>query len=51
MTCPIVEAHIAQPSVRPVEGGWAPRTDPAALRPVLLPVALVAFLRLVPDRW
>ena len=35
VTCPVVEAHIAQHSVRPFEGGWAFKTDPAALRPVL----------------
>jgi pimeloyl-ACP methyl ester carboxylesterase len=38
VTCPAVEAHIAEHSVRPVEGGWTFRTDPAALSPVLLPV-------------
>jgi pimeloyl-ACP methyl ester carboxylesterase len=38
VTCPVVEAHIAQHSVRPVDGGWAFKTDPAALRPVLMRV-------------
>lgn len=38
VSCPVVEAHIAQHSVRPVNGGWAFKTDPAALRPVLLRV-------------
>jgi pimeloyl-ACP methyl ester carboxylesterase len=35
VTCPVVEAHIAEHSVRPVDGGWAYKTDPAALHPVL----------------
>jgi pimeloyl-ACP methyl ester carboxylesterase len=42
VTCPVVEAHIAQQSVRPVDGGWAFATDPAALRPVLVRVDEVA---------
>jgi pimeloyl-ACP methyl ester carboxylesterase len=36
--CPLVEAHIAERSVRPVDGGWAFATDPVALTPVLLRV-------------
>ncbi len=35
VTCPVVEAHIAEHSVRPVDGGWAYPTDPAARQPVL----------------
>jgi pimeloyl-ACP methyl ester carboxylesterase len=35
VTCPAVEAHIAEHSVRPVDGGWVYKTDPAALQPVL----------------
>jgi len=38
VTCPVVEAHIARHSVRPVDGGWACKTDPAALHPVLMRV-------------
>jgi pimeloyl-ACP methyl ester carboxylesterase len=35
VTCPVVEAYIAEHSVRSVGGGWAYKTDPAALEPVL----------------